>query len=64
MCSSTSTMPIAAKPSAPAIPNGCQARTPSGVVRTAADRSPPVASMTRTSPAGVVPGSALISKGT
>lgn len=64
VCSRVSTTPMAAKPSPPAIPYGCQARSPGRATATAADSRPPVASMISISPSGVVPGSALISNGT
>lgn len=64
VCNSVSTTPIAANPSGPAMPHGCQARTPGRATATAAHSSPPVASMTSIRPEGSVPGSALISNGT
>lgn len=65
VCSSTSAVPIAAKPSRFALRNGYgwKARTCRGVVRIAAANRAPIVLITRTAPALPAPSSSDISNG-
>ncbi len=65
VCSRASATPIAAKPSRSALPKwtGWKARTPGGVVRTAAASRAPVASITWSRPALSVPSGRVMRSG-